>query len=260
MLAYPQLGTGALSQFPVRIERRARTVVNAAPDGTAIKLADPAGTVTEWTLNYTGLSDAERFTLEQFFASAQGSLNGFTFVDPAANLLAWSGDPSQPVWVPDPALTVAGGVGDPFGGTAAWSLTNTGAAPQSLTQTLPAPGEYLYCLSVYARALTAGAVTMSIGTSQTVHTVTEQWARITLAARGDSSEQEVAFGLQVPAGVQVEIYGMQAEPQPAASEYRVSTTGGVYLNARLRDDQFTVITTAPGRHSCSVRILYVNHL
>jgi hypothetical protein len=30
MLTYPQLGTGALSQFPIRTERRARTVMNAA--------------------------------------------------------------------------------------------------------------------------------------------------------------------------------------------------------------------------------------
>jgi hypothetical protein len=43
-------------------------------------------------LSYTALSDAELAALEQFFASAQGTLNGFTFLDPAANLLAWSED------------------------------------------------------------------------------------------------------------------------------------------------------------------------
>ena len=42
MLVYPQLGTGALSQFPVRKTRRTRTVVNRAADGSTIKLADPA--------------------------------------------------------------------------------------------------------------------------------------------------------------------------------------------------------------------------
>ena len=52
MTTYPQLGSGALSQFPVQKTRRARTVVNQAADGSTIKLADPAGMVTEWTLTY----------------------------------------------------------------------------------------------------------------------------------------------------------------------------------------------------------------
>ena len=57
MLAYPQLGSGALSQFPVQKDRRARTVVNRAADGSTIKLADPAGGGTEWLLTYAELSD-----------------------------------------------------------------------------------------------------------------------------------------------------------------------------------------------------------
>src|ERR1035438_7018753 len=90
MAAYPQLGSGALSQFPVQKTRRARTVVNQASDGSTIKLADPAGAVTEWQLRYTDLSDAEAAALRAFFDSAEGTLNGFTFLDPAGNLLAWS--------------------------------------------------------------------------------------------------------------------------------------------------------------------------
>ncbi len=45
-LVYPQLGTGAMSQFPIRKTRRTRTVTNRAADGSAIKLADPAGVRT----------------------------------------------------------------------------------------------------------------------------------------------------------------------------------------------------------------------
>jgi hypothetical protein len=36
MAAYPQLGSGALSQFPVQKTRRARTVVNVAADGRRV--------------------------------------------------------------------------------------------------------------------------------------------------------------------------------------------------------------------------------
>ena len=260
MLVYPQLGTGALSQFPFRTVRRTRTVVNAALDGSSVKVADAAGAMTDWTLGYTALSDAELAALEQFFASAQGTLNGFTFLDPAANLLAWSGTLNQPAWVRDPQLSIAGGVADPAGGSAAWSLTNSGAAPQAISQTLPAPGGYVYCLSAYARATSATAVTMVVGNSQAGRVVQTQWSRIVLAGSGDASAAEIAFGLQIPAGAQVDVFGVQAEPQAGASLYKPSTTGGVYQNARLRDDQLAVTTTGLSRHSCTVNITYVNHL
>jgi hypothetical protein len=78
-LVYPQLATGALSQFPVRKKRRARTVINRSADGSTVKLADPACEVTEWNLTYADLSDQEAATLQSFFAAAEGSLNGFVF-------------------------------------------------------------------------------------------------------------------------------------------------------------------------------------
>ncbi len=260
MLTYPQLRTGALSQFPVRTQRRARTVVNQAMDGSAIKVADPAGAVIDWTLAYVGLSDAELSALEQFFASAEGSLNSFTFLDPAANLLASSGDLSQPAWVRDPSLAAAGGAEDPAGGTSAWALTNAGAAPQGITQTLPAPGVYENCFSAYVRAQMAGTLNMIIGPNAAGRPIGTGWSRIVFTATGDPAAEEVAFELQIPAGAEVDVYGIQAEPQLAASPYQASTTGGVYQNARHAGDQLAVKTTAPGQHSCTVNIVYVNHL
>ena len=105
MATYPQLETGALTQFPIRKRRRARTVTNAAADGSSIKLADPAGEVTEWRLDYAELTDAEAAALQQFFEAAEGMLNGFTFLDPTANLLAWSGKLDEEVWERDPLLS-----------------------------------------------------------------------------------------------------------------------------------------------------------
>ena len=106
---FPQLPTGALSQFPLRKRRLSRTVVNTMADGRTIKLPDVAAQVTEWQLQYTGLSDPELATLAQFFASVEGSLNGFTFLDPNGNLLAWSDDPSQVEWQKASFLTLTGG-------------------------------------------------------------------------------------------------------------------------------------------------------
>src|ERR1022692_3400646 len=149
MLVFPQLMTGALSQFPVQKRRRLRTVVNAAPDGSFVKLADPNGEYTEWSLAYALLSDDEISALQQFFAAAEGTLNGFTFLDPTANLLAWSDLLTNAVWQGGPLLTLTGGINDPAGNTKAWKLTNGGAAAQSISQTLQAPAGYQYCLSAY---------------------------------------------------------------------------------------------------------------
>ncbi|MGA3099421.1 MAG: hypothetical protein ABSF25_23455 [Bryobacteraceae bacterium] len=260
MLVYPQLGTGALSQFPIRKERRTRTVINATADGRSIKLADPAAVTTEWQLDYAELTDSEAGAIEAFFAAAEGTLNGFTFLDPAGNLLAWSGQLDDAVWVCEPLLSLVSGEPDPVGGMLAWRLTNTGAGPQTITQTLASPGDYVYCLSVYARAQANTGVTALIGNGRMAQSVTTGWNRITFTGTGGAGAESVQFGLEIPAGATVDVYGPQAEPQEGASIYRASTLGGVYTDARLRDDELAITSTGVNRHSCTVNIINVNHL
>ncbi len=163
---YPQLTTGAYSQFPLRKQRRTRTVTNMAADGSSIKLADPNAAITEWQLRYEGLSDIELSSLQQFFSTAEGSLNGFTFLDPAGNLLAWSEDLTNAVWEAGPFLASAGGVTDPLGGTRAFHLTNSGEGAQSVTQTLNVPTGYIYSLSVYVQAAQPTTVTLLLGSNR----------------------------------------------------------------------------------------------
>jgi len=260
MLVYPQLATGALSQFPVKKQRHLRTVVNTAADGSSIKLADPNGESTEWSLAYTQLSDAELATLQQFFAAAEGTLNAFTFLDPTSNLLAWSDHLDNAVWVPGPQLTVAGGIADPMGGTNAWHLTNTGAGAQNISQTISAPAGYQYCLSAYVRPVVAMTVTLLVGAQRSARPLPTGWTRIVFAASGDPTQASIGFGLELPAGGAIDVYGVQAEPQAAASVYKSSTTGGVYENARLKDDVLTITSTDVDRHSCQVGIYWAKHL
>jgi len=59
MLVYPQLGTGAISQYPIKKTRRVRTVINEAADGSTVRLADPAEETTEWQLDYAEIGDEE---------------------------------------------------------------------------------------------------------------------------------------------------------------------------------------------------------
>ncbi len=260
MLVYPQLGTGALAQFPVQKKRRLRTVVNAAADGSSIKLADPNGEYEEWNLTYAQLSDSEISTLEQFFASAEGTLNGFTFLDPTSNLLAWSDRLDNAVWVPGPALTVTGGVADPSGGANAWHASNAGGGAQSIVQTIQAPSGYLYCFSAYVRSTSPSNMTMLLGSQTANGSVATNWTRIAASAVGDPQGTSISFGLEFPAGAAMDVYGMQVEPQASPSVYKASTTGGVYVNARLRDDVLTTTATGVNQHSCTVNIFYAKHL
>jgi hypothetical protein len=260
MPTYPQLGSGALSQFPVKKTRRLRTVINQAADGSTIKLADPAAEATEWLLSYTELSDAEAAAVRAFFDSAEGTLNGFTFLDPAGNLLAWSDQLDNAVWQKDPLLSLTGGVADPRGGTQAWRLSNSGGAEQGIGQTLAAPGTYLYCLSAYVRAAAATSVGLTVGSQAAQRAVTSEWTRIAWTSNGDAQATSVRFAITIGAGEVVEVYGLQVEAQAAASGYKASSVGGVYEDAHLGDDALTITSTDVNRNSCTVKIIHANHL
>ena len=260
MLVYPQLASGALSQYPVQKRRRLRTVVNPFPDGRSIKLADPGAEITEWQLAYAGLTDGEVAALQEFFAATEGTLNSFAFLDPTGNLFDWSGQLDNAVWTKEPFLSIAGAIADPAGGTAAWRLTDSGAGAQKISQTLSAPAGYLYCFSLFARSPQLTAVTLLHGGNRIHRMLGQDWSRIAAAASGDPSAESIVFGVELPAGGSADVFGMQVEPQAGASLYKATTTGGVHENARFRDDDLSITTTGVNCHSATVHIIHANHL
>jgi len=259
MSVYPQLISGTLSQLPLTKRLQTRTVINNLADGSSIKLADIYGGSTGWRLEYAGLTDAETASLRQFFESCEGSLNGFTFVDPAGNLLAWSEDLTHSVWQPGALLTVTGGVADPLGGQQGFSLANAGAAAQGISQTLNVPGGYVYSFSVYAQASAPASVMLSIGNQSRTAAIGPSWARVSFTTSGDPAATSIPLAIQCDPGA-IAVFGPQVEAQPAASSYKRSSTGGVYPNARFQDDAFPCTSTAPNRNSVTVNIFYANHL
>jgi hypothetical protein len=260
MAVFPQLTSGALAQFPVTKSNQLRTVVNTMADGSVITLADPAGAFTGWQLQYSNLSDAEAAALQQFFSSMEGSLNQFIFLDPTANLFAWSDQLTNDVWTADPFAGLTGGVADPLGGTNGWTLTNSGEAPQGVYQTLNAPGGYTYCLSIYLRSVMAASAILLSGNSQTTVTIGNGWNRFTLSGQGNASANSITFGVQVPPGMSLNLFGMQVEIQPGASNYKSTTTGGVYPTAYFRDDSLAFTSTDVNHNSVTVNIVYASTL
>jgi hypothetical protein len=257
---YPQLFTGVISQFPILKQCRQRTVVNALADGSAIKLEDPAGASVGWELRYANLSDAEINALQQFFLAMEGSLNGFTFVDPTANLLAWSGDLTNAVWQAAPFLTLSGGLADPLGGNNAWQLMNSGEGVQMLTQTLNVPTSYTYCFSVYAFSNQPAMIQLWLGNNSAQASLSSQWSRYQITGTGDASANAVEFGIGLAADATLSVFGPQVEAQLAPSAYKAATGGGIYANARFRDDTLTFTTTDVNHHSATVNIFYANSL
>jgi hypothetical protein len=234
--------------------------MNRAADGSTIKLADPAGVITEWNLSYADLNDQEAAALERFFESAEGSLNEFTFLDPTGNLLAWSDQLDNDVWQKDPLTDLTGAVSDPHGTSLAWQVSNSGAASQGIYQTIAAPGGYQYCLSVYLRADAATNVQVLAGTTSGNESVTATWRRVTLGVAPYADTTSIRFGIAVGAASVIDMYGIQVDAQPGPSTYKATSRGGVYEGAHLRDDSLEITKTGLNRHSCAVNVIHANHL
>src|SRR5260370_32686495 len=119
MLHYPQLTSGSVCQFPVKRRTTLRTVSNELPSGDNIRMSDPAAARVQWQLQYVGLTDGERSSIEQLFEAAEGRLTTFNFLDPTDNLLMWSEDYTNSVWIVDPLLQVAARTAQTAGGEGA---------------------------------------------------------------------------------------------------------------------------------------------
>jgi hypothetical protein len=260
MLYFPQLSSGAAGQFPIRKRSIGKTIVNLSPDGTTDKYSDAGASSLEWQLAFQNLYDGELDTLQQFFALCEGQLNAFTFLNPIGNLLAWSEDLGQPVWETSTLLQLSAGVSDPNGGLMATRITNPTSSDLTLQQTISAPGWFSYCFSMYVSGQSANSVSLYLqaGTASVSRAtpVATNWARIALSGQQSTMAQTMTAGIVVAAGQSLDIFGLQLEPQPAASAYkRTYSANGVYANAHFKEDILDVTTTAPNHHSCTLTII-----
>jgi hypothetical protein len=260
MLYYPQLTTGSIAQFPVTRTVNMRTVANQLPSGFMIRMADTGAQKVQWRLVYSDLTDGERSSLESLFEASEGQLNTFTFLDPTDNLLMWSEDWTQSVWTPDPLLQVTGGIADPLGGSAATQLTNTAQTTQQIIQNTSGPSSFVYCYSVYVRSNVPATIQLVVtATGQTALTAVASgtsWTRVTATGSLSVQQNGVGFGVQLPAGVQVDAFGAQVEAQRGAGPYkRTIDLGGVYSTTRFSSDLLSVTATAPNQHFCQIGLI-----
>lgn len=224
-----------------------------------ILLPDPGAARLLWELSYSDLSGTDMAALQFLYSSCSGPLRAFTFIDPTDNMLAWSSDLTQPTWQISSQMKIVGGAQDPEGGSAAFTLTNLGQAPQQISQTLAVPANYRYCFSVYASSSQSSNISLVLAGSSAQQSkafgIGPNWTRLTLMGQLADPGFTLTVSATLDPGQQVQLYGIQLEPQIAPSRYRpTNQQGGVYSNAHWATDELAIAAQAPNLFSIAFSI------
>jgi hypothetical protein len=258
-LYFPQLITGAVSQFPARKRTLQRTIINRSIGDRGVKMADPEAGTSRWSLSYTGLRDEEVAKLQELFLASEGRLRDFVWLDPFGNLLRWTEDLSKPVW--QGSLQTAPDIEDPEGGTRAWRITNAAQAAQDLSQTVDAPGWYQYGFSVWVRSESTDTIELRIsngdGEIVVVRPVSAQWEQISVAGQIPGEAEEIRCSAQIPAASAIDIYGPQFSAQRDTSGYRKNTSNSGVYTARFDQDEFEYVSNGPNNHATQIAVVTV---
>lgn len=260
MLVFPQLSTGTTALYPVRRQRRRRTVTNQLVDGRDVRFSDPDFASSAWELEVTGASRTEWEAIETLFESVAGRARTFTLLEPAGNLLLQSEALGAPEWNPSALVTVTPGIGDPFQGIAAVRVLNAAPTSGEISQPLAVPGNFQYAFSVWAKAGSASSVGLFArgagGAMQRSYALTPEWKRIVLPVALDLPVETLTFGAQLVAGDSVDLFGMQIDAQPGAGGYqKTGARGGVHSKARFDDDTLTVRARGTDVYDAAIRIV-----
>jgi len=253
-LFFPQLGSGAIAQYPVKKTRVVRSVTNLLPDGSMIVQADTPASKLVWEMNYSELAPADAIALQSHFQACCGPYHAFTFIDPTDNMFGSSVDLTATAWSKDPQIQITAGAADPIEGTNAFIVTNEGSAVQKFSQQLTVPANYQYCFSLYARSAQPSIVTaMWQGANAIANNelaVSTIWNRIVSSGRLNDAGTELSVGVMLQPGQQITVYGLQLEAQIQPSRYRPTVTnGGVYPNAHFVAATLSMTSDAPSLFS-----------
>jgi len=254
-LAFPQLSSGAMAQYPLRKRRVIQSSVNTFADGSMIVSNINANTQFVWELSYTDLTSVDQTALQNHFVACQGPLNPFIFIDPTDNMLGNSSNLTLGSWTPQPLLSITAGAPDPEGGTSAFTLVNESPVDQQISQTILAPANFQYCFSLYAMAAIPASLRLGLSTQSQTFSLAASWTRLINSVQLSGTQMSFTAGIVVPAAQTVVVWGPQLEPQLSPSRYRATASnGGVYQNAHLLGNSLTFQSQAPGLFSTTISI------
>ena len=260
MLVFPQLETGAAVLYPLTRMSRTRTVANLLGDGSTVVFADPDAEMIEWEFRAAGLTLNEWTAIDTLFQGVTGRLKTFTLLDPVGNLLLRSEKFEDSAWTRTPLIQLTTGIGDPLGTTRATQVVNAASVAGTIAQTLTIPGTFRYVLSVWAKTTGVSNLTLTAATSggaaSRTFALTSHWTRLSLDVNFGLNTESIVFGMELDVGALVHVFGIQAEAQPGASDYKkTESSGGVHSQARFADDELTVTARATDSFDALIRIV-----
>jgi hypothetical protein len=260
MLVFPQLATGAAALYPVTRMSLTRTVSNVLGDGSTVVFADPDAETKEWELRADEMTLTEWTAIDTLFQAVAGRFGTFTLLDPMGNLLLRSEEFGDPAWTNSPLIQLTPGVSDPLGTTRATQAVNAASVTGGIVQSLTVPGNFRYTLSVWAKTTGVSNVTLSAATSGGTATrnfaLTSQWRRYSLDVDFGLNTESILFGVELDVGAIVDLFAMQVEAQPGASNYkRTWSSSGVYERARFAEDDLTGTAKGTDRIDSVIRIV-----
>ncbi len=244
MPLFPQVASGAVSQFPIRATPRYLTRRNVMADGTLFRYADMANPLGQFEVNFAALPDADINSLITFFQGRRGKYNRFTFLDPLRNLLKWSEDFTQAAWSSSGAPTITSGQADPLGGTGA-QLVTAGAGGASIWQDIAAGPESQYFTGSIWLKQSTPAVSVTIRVEDAagqqgdfVVTPPAAWQRFWSTKQFASSAASLTrLTIIFPASASVYTFGGQLAYLPGPGGYtKTKGTAGVHLTCRFEED------------------------
>lgn len=257
MRIFPELGSGAAAQFPWRRAIGYRAVRNRFAAGQEIDFGDASFETRRWELPLADLEDTEWQAIRNLFEETGGRRLPFTFVEPGANLLAWSESLDEDIWVKSSGVTVNSGQPDPLGGVAATSLNAGGS--WTVSQTIAAPASRAFAASAWLKCNASGSTLgLSDGAGQFKSLEIDgddEWRLYELPWRQSSASEQIIFEVSGSGGATIGAYGLQVEPQLGRSSYkRTKEQSGIFANAYFDQDSLEQSITAPNQHSGTVRI------
>ncbi len=249
-----------MAQFPIRKTTTIRTVKNVMADGSMLVAADPGAGTLVWTLTYINLAPDDTQALQSHFSACGGPYRGFTFLDPTDNLLTYSADLTQAIWLAGaPVMSIRSGLADPEGGAGAFAVTNPSGANVQLSQTILAPVNFQYCFSIYAASAGPAKCTLLLSGANAVQSNTfaigSSWGRIFSSGALNDSGSGLTVGVTLEPAQTLYLYGPQLEPQIAPSRYRSTySNSGLYQNAHWAVPELIFTADGPNLFSTSFTI------
>jgi hypothetical protein len=261
---FPQLPNGTITCLPYSVEYDYRTTIAELIGGNMNVYKWRSEPLSRFNVQLSNLTPDELALVKDFFASREGRLREFGFLNPNGNLVEYSDNFGHASWIKS-GVSVGGAQTDPFGGNLAVRVSSTGGF--LYTPVITNGNGVTLCCSAWAKA-TAPDQSIAIGFVDNTLTLIgkstyvlpeDQWVRVRHTETLSTNVQvrmRIGDGVSWLTGEAVDLFSAQTVPTPGPGP-RLLTPGfkGLYTKCRFATDSFPVVHTAFGLNSLEIPVV-----